>query len=803
MTSRKSLRLAFLGMLIISIVVLGIFLSSSRSAARVGQLTPANWQDKVDASVLSKAALGQTEFFVHMAQQADLSGAYALNTKAEKGQYVFQRMNSMAESTQPPVRQALQLAGAQYKTFWVSNGIWAKGNLAAIQAVAVLPEVAYVYPSGGGSLKLPPQEEIAPQEQSPSTPDLVNADPNPEANLTRVNADDVWAMGYLGQGAVVAGADTGVRWTHSAVKNQYRGWNGATADHNYNWHDGIHNPNAACPGSGVEPCDDDTLLGGGHGTHTVGTMIGDDGGNNRIGMAPQAKWIACRNMNNGAGVIPTYMECMEWFIAPTNLANANPDPSKAPDAINNSWGCVEGCPPPALQMTLQASRAAGIFYAVSAGNEGNANMTGIGPDVLVCNSIQFPLARYPESFTVGATSHVNDLIADFSSRGSVQGEPTAPTGLMKPNISAPGVGVRSSLRGSDTTYGSLSGTSMAGPHVAGLVALLISANPRLAGKVDRLEDIIEQTAAKKTTTEGCGGDSSTQVPNNTYGWGRIDALTAVIEALPPIAVDDTATTTQNIPVIIEVLANDSDPDGDTLTVTEVTDPANGAAVINGDQTVTYTPDTGFTGIDTFTYTICAPEGCDTTSETADVTVTVTSTGVKINYALEVNGGAPLASSIHPSNSFPALAAINGDRTGANWGTITGGWNDGTRSTYPDMLGVVLPGTNGKTIDEIRVFTLQNNWTTAGEPNEFSPATGEGILDFIAQVCYGTCDVNNNTGWVTIPGGNVTGNDKAMRVFTFDPLTTGLNVRRIRVVVNNSRNNWSRIVELEAFGAGGQ
>ncbi|HVF34596.1 MAG TPA: S8 family serine peptidase, partial [Candidatus Saccharimonadia bacterium] len=100
----------------------------------------------------------------------------------------------------------------------------------------------------------------------------------------------------------------------------------------------------------------------------------------------------------------------------------------------------------------------------------------------------------------------------------------------KPNISAPGSAIRSALRGSDGEYGSLSGTSMAGPHVAGLVALVISANPELSGKVDRIEEIIEATAEKKTTSEACGGDSGTQVPNNTYGAGRIDALAAVAMA---------------------------------------------------------------------------------------------------------------------------------------------------------------------------------------------------------------------------------------------------------------------------------
>ena len=157
----------------------------------------------------------------------------------------------------------------------------------------------------------------------------------------------------------------------------------------------------------------------------------------------------------------------------------------------------------------------------------------------------------------------------------------------------------------------------------------------------------------------------------------------------------------------------------------------------------------------------------------------------LNVALGSNGSTAVASSTANSR-FPAASALDGDRTGNNWGNGSGGWNDATRGVFPDNLEVDFSGS--KTIDEINVFTLQNNWTTAGQPTLTTPATGEGILDFDVQYW-------NGAAWVTVPGGSVTGNDKAWRQFTFAPVTT----TKIRVVVNNSRNNYSRIVELEAYG----
>ncbi|HEV2903500.1 MAG TPA: hypothetical protein VGW32_00545, partial [Pyrinomonadaceae bacterium] len=158
-----------------------------------------------------------------------------------------------------------------------------------------------------------------------------------------------------------------------------------------------------------------------------------------------------------------------------------------------------------------------------------------------------------------------------------------------------------------------------------------------------------------------------------------------------------------------------------------------------------------------------------------------------NVALAAAGAISSASSSHSSGSFPASGAINGNHIGDDW-TNGGGWNDGTRATWPDTLEVDFG--QSRSIDEVRVYTLQNNWNSAPvEPTETTPATAEGILDFVVEYW-------NGSAWVELPGGSsVTGNDKAMRVFHFTQVTT----TKIRVTVTAARNNWSRIVEVEAKG----
>jgi uncharacterized repeat protein (TIGR01451 family) len=331
-----------------------------------------------------------------------------------------------------------------------------------------------------------------------------------EWGVQRIHADSVWSTyGAKGEGIVVAGQDTGVQWDHPALIDHYRGWNGTGADHNYNWHDAIHiSSGSSCGGSSPFPCDDHN-----HGTHTMGTMVGDDGAGNQIGVAPEAKWIACRNMDQGVGTPATYTECFEWFMAPYPLGG-NPltdgNPAMAPHIINNSWGCPpsEGCSQDTLDSIVSAVRDAGIMVVVSNGNSGSA-----------CSTTDDPPSLYEAAFSVGATSS-SDGLASFSSRGPVTYKGRT---YRKPDIAAPGVNIRSSVRGGLYESG-WSGTSMAAPHVAGAAALLWSAVPALKGNVDLTEDILELRASPKDFTS-CGDPAG--VPNNGYGYGIVDALNAV------------------------------------------------------------------------------------------------------------------------------------------------------------------------------------------------------------------------------------------------------------------------------------
>ncbi|MCC7278099.1 MAG: S8 family serine peptidase [Chromatiaceae bacterium] len=486
-----------------ALLILASFGAPSPASAALSPDHP--WQAKIDPHLLAAPPSVPIEFLLVLAEQADLGPAALLPTKLQKTTYVYETLRELAERTQGSLVQALTASGSRFRPFWVANMIWVQADTALLQRLAQRADVTRIIPN--------PQVRFQEPSRSPWLPRAKTAT-TIEWNLIKIAAPELWQKGIRGQGVVVGGQDTGYQWNHPALIRQYRGWDGATADHDYNWHDAIHSGNGICGHDAPAPCDDSR-----HGTHTMGTMVGDDGVGNQIGMAPAARWIGCRNMNEGLGSPASYAECYQWFIAPTDLGDNHPDPAMAPDVINNSWGCTptEGCTDPEiLRLVVQNVRAAGILTVHSAGNE--------GPQ---CSTVQEPAGIYEESFSIGATD-ADDEIADFSSRGPVTVDGSQ---RLKPNVTAPGVNIRSSVPGGGYE-GGWSGTSMAAPHVAGLVALLLSAQPALKGQVDTLETLIESTSTSLTTAQNCGGVAGHAIPNNTYGWGRVDALAAYLGLAP-------------------------------------------------------------------------------------------------------------------------------------------------------------------------------------------------------------------------------------------------------------------------------
>src|SRR5213080_1252428 len=374
--------------------------SSNAVGQRIGG-DAVNIANKVAPWVVEHTAYGQqAEFFVVLAERADLRPAANLPTKTEKGRFVYQTLREKARTTQGPILQWLRERNIEHQSFYIVNSILVKGTREIAAALAARPDVARVEGNPHIHNDLPQPGPVDELPLQPGAPKTI------EPGIVYTHAPDVWALGFKGETIVVASADTGVRWTHNALKPHYRGWDGVNANHNLNWHDSIHdsvgNP---CGNDSQQPCDDFF-----HGSHTTGTAIGDDGGTNQIGMAPGAKWIGCRNMDEGVGTPARYIECMEFFLAPypLNCTPAQGDPTKAPDITINSWGCPtsEGCSVNTLQSAVEAQAAAGIMMVVAAGNSGSS-----------CSTVTDPPSFYAASYTVGALNTGTDTIASFSSRG--------------------------------------------------------------------------------------------------------------------------------------------------------------------------------------------------------------------------------------------------------------------------------------------------------------------------------------------------------------------------------------------------
>jgi len=500
MTRLRSTNHGLLGAAIFWAAVSVAFLATPASASNAAALA------KIAPGVAAQTALGgSSETLIVFSEQADLSGAANLPTKREKGYYVYNALRAVAERTQAPVRKMLQERGIPYQSFYGVNMIKVTASRDLLYELAAHDEVMRVEGNPRVRSSIPVLNLTIPTGPNLSNPGLATpVTGNIEWNVARVNAPQVWARGFHGEGMVVANADTGVQWDHIALKSHYRGWNGTTVNHSYSWHD-------ATSQRSLVPIDPQF-----HGTFTMSEMVGDDGLGNQIGVAPGAKWIACRNMDNhGVGSPAQYIECFQFLMAPYPMGHPElANPAMAPDVINNSWDCPasEGCSLTTLQGIENAVAASGIFQSMAAGNS--------GPN---CSTVSNTPAIYSSGVGVGATDSYNS-IARFSSRGPITVDGS---NRLKPELVAPGSNIRGAIPYLNMYQGYWSGTSMASPHVADGVALLWQARPSFNGQIAATTKQLTKTAFPLTSTQSCGQFAGKAVPNAVFGYGLLDILKAV------------------------------------------------------------------------------------------------------------------------------------------------------------------------------------------------------------------------------------------------------------------------------------
>jgi subtilisin family serine protease len=411
--------------------------------------------------------------------------------------------------------------GIAYTPYYLVNALEVQGGWLTRLWLTTRPEVDRIIPS----------PILRPITENVELPSIAETAPGtPQWNLTNIGADRVWQeFGVRGAGIIIGQSDSGVQWDHPELQDSYLG---GPDNHDGFWLDPWRSTTIPVDGSG-------------HGTHTLGSILG-----NRTGVAPDAQWFACANLYRNLGNPALYLDCLQFMLAPypqNGDAFVDGRPTQSAHILNNSWGCpeaYEGCDPTSLLTAVRALRDAGIFVVVSAGNS--------GPD---CRSVEDVPAIYDEVFSVGAVNR-NDNLASFSSTGPVTVDGS---GRIKPDIAAPGVDVLSAVPGSG--YGINSGTSMAGPHVAGVVALMWSANPALIGDIERTEAILQASAtpfqptvdaAQSNTGQDdfmaqleslasqtadpnsgtCLSETDTSiVPNNIAGYGIVNAYEVVKMAL--------------------------------------------------------------------------------------------------------------------------------------------------------------------------------------------------------------------------------------------------------------------------------
>ncbi|MFC3502171.1 S8 family serine peptidase [Micromonospora krabiensis] len=465
--------------------------------ATASNATAADPLRKVDPQVLAAARAGTgTRFFVEVAGEARLDqaeldrverSAAGRAGRVARTKRVYETKVAQAEQAQRGLRSLLRDRHADFTPYWIANVVEVTGGLDLVTELARRAEVTRITPIGAMTLTEPVRTAGA------------AADPGLPWNLTSVGADKVWnEYGARGEGVVVGSLDSGVQYDHPALVRQYRGNNGdGTFTHDYNWFD----PTGFCPPG--TPCDNQ-----GHGTHTTGSVLGDDGAGHVTGVAPGATWIAAKGCEANYCTNDSLLAAGQWMLAPTDLNGNNPRPELAPDIVNNSWGGVDDGNS-FYDQIIDTWVAAGIFPVFAVGNEADE-----APDP--CGTAGYPGSN-PLAYAVGATDSAG-TIGVFSSRGPGR------DGAVRPDITAPGVRILSTLPGGE--YGLMDGSSMAAPHVTGAIALAWSAVPNLRRDLVGTRELLDRTAHDVADLQ-CGG---TAADNNVYGEGRLDAYDLVTQA---------------------------------------------------------------------------------------------------------------------------------------------------------------------------------------------------------------------------------------------------------------------------------
>lgn len=491
------------------IILIGVTLWGSQneivSAKNINQDAPL-----VDPALLAKAKTDEPlDYLIYFKDQADLSDAYELPWEA-RGWFVYNTLMEKTGQSQAKVRKYLDETNTLYEAYWIKNAIAVQGSASA--TLFGLMNYGEIH-----SLQSIPRIFIA--DTTPYEPHAQDTVVSlPAANLLHIRADQAWSLGYDGTGIVVGSIDTGVRYTHDALVGAYRGNLGdGVFNHNYHWWDAVDNQ--------PEPYDDH-----GHGSHVNGIMVGSRSPGEELGVAPGASWIACKAVReDGSGLGTDFIKCGQFMMAPTNLDGLNPNPNLRPQVVNNSWGDCGRKYDDWYESVIDAWLAAGIYPVFA-----NGNLSSCGYDLPTgLNTVSNP-ARSPLVTAVGSTGQNDGAYAEHSAWGPTdQPDTINPNGypLIKPQVVAPGMNIPSAFADNDTAYAVMSGSSMAAPHVAGLVGLMWEAGSCLMGDYATTETLLQESAVPIPYDTGNGDEGPGLVPNHATGWGEIDALNAVKSAI--------------------------------------------------------------------------------------------------------------------------------------------------------------------------------------------------------------------------------------------------------------------------------